>query len=920
MAHSNGYDLTFNSDNNAFTTGMSFLHSTPQRGSAHDDRFQGYNEPSMHNSDLEQEVSMSIEMGRGVKRDARNNYDNDHSSNAPLSFGNEDSIYEVVDTPPARSRTLRKEATVRRATESTRPNDALKRSSKGAKPRAVSENLQQQQTRASPQPSTFNVRGSRFTGSRQVSAQATSVPTRFTAHGGLEFSNQTTAAISATYNTTQTNQSFLLPDLSNINELVLGVRKDGTPSAKRASRSRFTSASHNSQTISHIPVTGVAVPDDEKAIYASLQILKGRLTQLEMENSEAQKRAERFEAEAINLRSQANVGISRPDSGLGSDGENDTIGPEKSKLQASVQALQDHVSRYERKIGLSEVAIDRVTKERDSLITQIGQAYLRNEDLIEEHEACRETQANLVTENEELREQVKELRDENADMRAQLERVKKLQSQDREGIRRKSSTKARGLSKTADEEIDDIASGPWNFSEHKVNGETSIRSRKEGRNATSVPKNPRSKKNELLGDATARDLAARIESEIVKLREDREQSQGSEVLLPKSSSQRRRSADGTERITSRKMRRNSSAPADESTGEAELTDSKQGAAATSHTQGNARVAEEARIEQDLSVLSELDFGLAAKLRKMLEEQRQSKRAQRGQTQAVERDLTGRSTTRQSLPRKSSMKDMTAGAEEGTGRFSIGGESIEELIKTAKTVRVQSPHSSDATFQPLQPDFTEIEDASMLSNTSRRRRRTDTTEGMTSAFIIPDITIHGTQPVDLGKTCVHHNATSCTVCAFDGHQVAIPTPRAVTDRDLEDVTNATIRPAQPPAEALATVIKNLEDEITHLKMQREVQNQAYNQHDPALSRHRRLAVKAELGRLMDVIDKRSDQVYALYDVLEGQKRQEGSVSQEVDESVEIGRNATTEGVDEDDFSGLDSDELPWEGLSETESES
>lgn len=928
MARSNGHDLTLNSsragspdDNIAFTTGMSFLHSTPQRSPSHYDQFHGYNEPSIHNSDQEQQHSMSIEMGRGVKRGARHDLEEDLSSNAPLSFGNDDSMYEVVDTPPRRPQTtLRKEAAVRRATDTARANDALKRSSNSVKPRAVSDNVQQQQNLGSPQHTAtvnaFDVRGSRFTGSRQVSAHVTSVPTRFTAQRGLEYSNQTATAISATYNTSQTNQSFLLPDLPNINELVLGVRKDGTPAAKRTSRSRFTSASYKPQTLSHIPVKGVAVPDDEKAIYASLQMLKDRLTQLEMENSEAHRRAEQYEAEAINLRSQADVGTRRPDSGLGSDDDDDTIAPNKSKLQASVQALQHHVSRYERKLGVSEAAIGRITKERDSLITQIGQAYLKQEELAEENEAYRETQANLVSENEELREQVRELKHENMDVRGQLERIKNLQGHETGGLRRKTSTKANSLRKTDHDEMDDIASGPWNFTENKSRAEASVRSRKEEH---IVPDTMRPKTNKPLGDASARDIASRIEREIQKLREDREQMQRSGKVRSRSGSQRCRSTNNTEQVTSKTPRRKFSAPADASASAAELTATEKDATVSHHNRGNVRVAREAQIEEDLTVLSELDPNLAANLRKKFEDERRSKRAQQDQAKTIEPDITGRSTTRHSLPRKSSMKDVTSGAEEGTGRLSIAGKTIEDMIKTAKTVRVQSPHSSDTILQPLQPEITEIEDASMLSNTSRRRRRTGSSECMTSAFIIPDITIHATQPLDLGKNCIHHDATRCTACVSIGERLEIPEPVPVTDRELEDVTNATIRPAQPPAKALATVIKNLEDEITHLKMQREIQNQAYNQHDPALSRHRRLAVKAELGRLIDLIDKRSDQVYALYDVLEGQKQQKENASQEIDESIEIGRGAPVDRVDQDDLSGVESDELPWEGLSETESD-
>ena len=146
-----------------------------------------------------------------------------------------------------------------------------------------------------------------------------------------------------------------------------------------------------------------------------------------------------------------------------------------------------------------------------------------------------------------------------------------------------------------------------------------------------------------------------------------------------------------------------------------------------------------------------------------------------------------------------------------------------------------------------------------------------TEGMTSAFIVPDITLQGTQmPAVTGKGCIHHNAAKCTVCAREGEEVSIPQPVPASERDVGDVTDATVRPSQPPQEALAMVIKTLEDEIKHLKLKRDAKNRIYNQHEPALARRKRVAVKESIDALTAEIERKSDQVYALYDVLEGQK--------------------------------------------------
>jgi hypothetical protein len=97
-----------------------------------------------------------------------------------------------------------------------------------------------------------------------------------------------------------------------------------------------------------------------------------------------------------------------------------------------------------------------------------------------------------------------------------------------------------------------------------------------------------------------------------------------------------------------------------------------------------------------------------------------------------------------------------------------------------------------------------------------------------------------------------------------------------------------------------VIKQLQDEIAHLKHLLTVQQRLYNQHDPALSKRRRAQVKAAMDQLTSDIEKRSDQVYSLYDVLEGQKAAEAAGA----DVEEFGVEETLEslGIDPAELSG------------------
>lgn len=177
---------------------------------------------------------------------------------------------------------------------------------------------------------------------------------------------------------------------------------------------------------------------------------------------------------------------------------------------------------------------------------------------------------------------------------------------------------------------------------------------------------------------------------------------------------------------------------------------------------------------------------------------------------------------------------------------------------------------------------------------RNRSRGIATEDMTSAFILPDITMRnpGEATMKLSTTAqeafdrlASHEGKNCTICkrvidhnAPHEHgatqKISIPKPVPVSERmpspEPEDEDDVTMRPSQPPAIALATVMKGLEDELAHLKVQLARYQALYNQHDPSLSKRKRKIVYDKIEKVLSTMDTKADQIYALYDVLEGQK--------------------------------------------------
>jgi len=152
---------------------------------------------------------------------------------------------------------------------------------------------------------------------------------------------------------------------------------------------------------------------------------------------------------------------------------------------------------------------------------------------------------------------------------------------------------------------------------------------------------------------------------------------------------------------------------------------------------------------------------------------------------------------------------------------------------------------------------------------------------------------------------------------------------VSSRTLDDA-DATLRPARSPKEALALVVKELRDERVHLHAELAVVRAMLESHDPSLGRRKRATLESDITDLLAKIKVKDDQIYNLYDVLEGQQDDditeqfvEGVTEEirqqdeEVEKEVETRRKekkVTIQSFHEDDEG--DEEELPWEGFEST----
>lgn len=120
------------------------------------------------------------------------------------------------------------------------------------------------------------------------------------------------------------------------------------------------------------------------------------------------------------------------------------------------------------------------------------------------------------------------------------------------------------------------------------------------------------------------------------------------------------------------------------------------------------------------------------------------------------------------------------------------------------------------------------------------------------------------------------------------RVPVERPIPVSDRmpvaEAPYMDEPTIRPSVSPGFALATVIKAVKDEIMNLKMQHTTLFCEYNKRDVSLGMKTRKRILAKLDRLQQLRQKKENELYSLYDVLEGQKIA-GQLMNEEDEQDE-----------------------------------
>ncbi|OJJ44529.1 hypothetical protein ASPZODRAFT_686138 [Penicilliopsis zonata CBS 506.65] len=894
----------------------------------------------VHTSEEEEEDDLSIEVGRGANKPARRL---DDSRNSMMSFENSvRSSSPAVRLDHITSNTPLKSAvrgTTRRAVSENLRKDAQLRRANLAQKEALDQ--QYSKTSRKDQRRTLSemharVRdtydGSFIADERPAEIPVNARPTRFTRN---DLSNQIADAVerasqeayakevrqaklaasgrsqngNGTYTSnmladTLTHQSFLLPDLPNLSELVSGVYEDGTPvySRQKTRPTRFVSANAGDTTWTrdHLPLDAVPIPEDEKALFVSLRLLQDKVAELEMAKAEAERKIEEMRQENASLKTDRsrhrdkNERMRHHDAGEDRprrDGSR--IENENKKLESSNLALQNRVDILERKSEVQEAALKRLTRERDMAVSQLGIAYLDSQELKEENET---------------------LKQENLELKDQLSRFLSLPRKKREDTMRSERTA--------------VSSDPDAEDSQSYTQRSADMSRTTG-DVTSKSARSRSKSKQ---DESRAKILSQVDKEISRLEKERAEEALFSIDLPRAA-----------RMSALKA---------EDTGSRSKKDTVSRKQSSSGKRRTKRVIVEevdaTSSEQDLTLLSFVDEREIAQLRKTLEEERLARKQR--QTVSLKDRITNDTlnTTRQSnskvaVPRKSSLKETKYVPPRPA---SVAGD------LTANT-KASANEEDNSLSVPIERPRRHSDHAVLSSQKKRRQNIND----MTSAFILPDITLRFADLAVENQTKLSesaqkaldavskHDGKNCTVCkrcipdegeCDHSHEIVkVPKPVPVSDRMPElsaDNEEHTMRPSQPPAVALATVIKALEDELSHLKMQLAAYQAAYNKLDASLNKRKRKSLQEKLEKLLKEVDMKYDQIYALYDVLEGQKQAGHEMTEQEMEltlqSVGIDVSAAkiadvTATTDKSSNKNLDTDydededeDLPWEGIEST----
>ncbi|KAM3083924.1 hypothetical protein ACMFMG_001970 [Clarireedia jacksonii] len=203
-----------------------------------------------------------------------------------------------------------------------------------------------------------------------------------------------------------TQSSFLLPEMAGLTELVNGNYKDTTQTGKPASRFSNT-AYQSSSAAKNIEVIGkIPMPEEEKEIYFSIELLQQRISQLEITNAAFEKQYK--ELQAKNQHQQTIIDSHSPQNVRRDSATEDSrcVDEGHKKLAEDLKNANAQIDAYERTITEQNMQIELVSNERDTAINERDEAINeRDEANNERNTAIKQREGAIRQRDEAIRQQ-----------------------------------------------------------------------------------------------------------------------------------------------------------------------------------------------------------------------------------------------------------------------------------------------------------------------------------------------------------------------------------------------------------------------------------------------------------------------------------------------------------------------------------
>ncbi|TQV96379.1 hypothetical protein IF1G_04962 [Cordyceps javanica] len=742
-------------------------------------------------------------------------------------------------------------------------------------------------------------------------------------------------------------RSFFMPDVSHLGDFVTGTlrfsgsMKNGVPIFVKQGRVHDKQASPAAA--AHAAVDSVKVPQDEERIFVSMDMIRNEIVSLQEHHEKVQEYAMDLQQQVERLEAQAKGKAQNLDKGHHTDYVNES----NARLRSEVASLQARLDQATRKLSTSEIAADSISHEKDRVLTRLQEAC---DDINKLTRKLTVKEKALETSQKQL-DSSEQVRHDNDSLRRDIVAI----THSRDALELENSS-LRDDNDKLESELQSL------HAEMDSMRSENDRLRQQQESLLAENKTLRASKTQLeQNDVLNEDLdevqheldAAREElealrqqnEELVSLREDNQSLVRHNEKYFSDNKMLRRENSGFERsvhdlheenlklkeeVAFLKEQIDHYRPAPKANIETENTTA--GLFMPDMTMDTNISGHEGPTEtkdlpdpvqmtgQSQSPMDADDSGSVMITNRNVDASQKKGEAVTEQAQKVAFSIPAKpgvlkTTANQGSKRRSASRQVPkahfenySDYDETTGLLSLDlGATQDQVVELSVPMpgnfkplgnREQTPHprKTKNVQHTMETDIT-------TGTTRSIHRSTGCALSKDARRVLDGLCEHSCSNCIVCTRITSHRSTSSELAAGK-KRVTVPRPVPVTDRDLS-AEDPTMRPAQNPGHALALVIKGLEDESRHLQFELSRLQTKYSNHDKAIGKKDRVALAEDIRSLLKSLEVKNDQIYSLYDVLEGQKAAGQAMSEEELEMTVL--NIT--GLSVRDVT----DQLTWEGL-------